>query len=611
MTSRHTITRLAAGLLCAAVVATTAAHASDAFRHGVSTFGELKYAADFKHFDYVNPAAPKGGRISLVGSSGVNTFDSFNQFILKGDAAQGLDLLFDTLMARAGDEPDSMYGVVARDIAIAADRSSVTFRLRPEAKFSDGTQITADDVVYSFDTLKEKGHPSYRIVMRDVTKAEAIDKHTVRFTFQGELTRDLPLTVAGLPVLSKAYYATRDFAQTSLDAPLGSGPYKIADFRPGANITYRRREDYWGKDLPVMRGQWNFDEIRFEYYRDRAAALEDLKGGRYDLREEFTARDWSTGYDIQAVRDGRLKKVVLPDANPSGAQGFFINTRRAKFADVRVRKALDYAFDYEFTNNNVFFGLYKRTNSYFENSDMMATGKPSPAELALLEPHRAKLPPEVFGEPYTSPVSDASGTDRKLLREAARLLDAAGWKIKDRRRVNAAGEPLDIEFLIFEPSFERVLGPYVKNLQAIGIGASIRRVDSAQYQRRVKAFDFDVVTSRFVMRLTPGLELRNYWGSANANTDGSVNLAGIKDPVIDDLIDKVAAAKSRAELVTATRAIDRVLRAGHYWVPHWYKAAHHVAYWDKFDRPATKPKYARGILDTWWYDPAKAAKLAN
>lgn len=584
--------------------------AADEFRHGLSTFGDLKYPPDFKYFDYVNPDAPKGGRFSSYGGP-LNSFDSFNPFILKGDAATGLSALFDTLMERSGDEPDAMYGVIAKDVAVAKDGKSVTFRLRPEAKFSDGSPVTSEDVVFSFDILKSKGHPSYRIMMRDVSKAEALDPHTVRFTFTGELTRDLPSTVAGLPVLSKAYYSTREFDQTTLEPPVGSGPYLISDFRPGAQITYKRRDDYWGKDLPINRGVNNFDELRYEYYRDRTAALEGFKAGTYDFREEFTARDWSTGYEVAAMRDGRMKKITLPDENPSGAQGFFFNTRRAKFADPRVRRALDYAFDFEFTNKNLFYGLYQRTNSYFENSDMKAVGKPSPAELALLEPFKDKLPPAVFEEPYNSPVTDGSGTDRRLLREAARLLDEAGCKMKHKERVRVCpnGEILEIEFLIYEGTFERVIAPYIQNLQAIGVGANIRRVDSAQYQRRVKAFDFDVVTSRFVMRLTPGIEMRNYWGSDNANVEGSVNLAGIKDPVIDALIDKAVEAKSRDELVTATRAIDRVLRAGHYWVPQWYKAAHHIAYWDKFSYPEKKPKFSRGAPDTWWYDAEKAAKL--
>ena len=600
----------AAGMGALALLAAAQPLAAEEYRHGLSTFGDLKYPADFKHFDYVNPDAPKGGRFTTYGGP-PNSFDSFNPFILKGDSASGLALLFDTLMERSGDEPDAMYGLVAKDVSLAKDGKSITFRLRPEAKFSDGSALTAEDVAFSFDILKAKGHPSYRIMMRDVTKAEVIDPHTVRFVFTGDLTRDLPSTVAGLPVLSKAYYSKREFDQTTLEPPLGSGPYLIADFRPGAQITYKRRDDYWAKDLAINRGVNNFDELRFEYYRDRTPALEGFKSGNYDFREEFTARDWVTNYNFPAVKEGRVKLLTLDDANPSGAQGFFFNTRRAKFSDPRVRKALDYAFDFEFANKNLFYGLYKRTNSYFENSDMKAEGKPTPAELALLEPFRDKLPKAVFEEPYTSPISDGSGTDRKLLREAAKLLDEAGCKLKDRVRVCPSGEALDIEFLMYEASFERIIAPYIKNLQAIGVSASIRRVDSAQYQRRVKAFDFDVVTSRFVMRLTPGIEMRNYWGSENADIEGSVNLAGIKDPVIDALINKVVEAKSRDELVAATRAIDRVLRAGNYWVPQWYKASHHIAYWDKFSFPDKKPKYSRGAPDTWWYDKEKAAKLSQ
>jgi microcin C transport system substrate-binding protein len=349
--------------------------------------------------------------------------------------------------------------------------------------------------------------------------------------------------------------------------------------------------------------------VRFEYYRDRTAQLESLKAGAYDLREEFTAKSWATEYDVPQVRDGRLVRLTLPDESPSGAQGFFLNMRRAKFADVRVRKAFDLALDYEWMNRNIFYGLYTRTASYFENSDLKASGKPSAEELTLLEPYREKLPPEVFDEPYVSPISDGSGTDRKLLRQAGQLLAEAGWKLADGKRVNKNGETLEAEFLIFEPTMERVLGPYLKNLHAIGVPATVRRVDPAQYERRVKGYDFDITTARFVMRLTPGVELKNFFGSEAATTEGSFNLGGISDPVVDALIGKVLEATSRRELITATRALDRVLRAGHYWVPHWYKAAHNLVYWDKYARPPVKPKYDRGIVDTWWYDPNKAAKL--
>jgi microcin C transport system substrate-binding protein len=599
---------LASLLLAGAAILAPQVLAGDA-RHGLSAFGELKYPADFKHFEWVNADAPKGGRLATIGTAARTSFDSFNNFILKGDAAQGLDYLFDTLMVRAYDEPDAVYGLVARSAELAPGGSGVTFRLRKEAKFADGSQLTAADVVFSFDTLKEKGHPLYRLQLKDVVKAETPDAETVRYTFTGAQVRDLPLVVATLPILSKDYYSAHEFDQTTLEPPLGSGPYRIGDFKQGAFVTYRRREDYWAKDLPVNKGRHNFDELRYEYYRDRTAQLESLKAGAYDLREEFTSRDWATAYDIPAVKQGRLIRLTLPDESPSGAQGFFLNTRRPKLADVRVRRALDLAFDFEWTNRNIFYGLYARTESFFENSDMKAEGKPGPAELALLEPFRAELPPEVFGEPYKPPVSDGSGQDRKLLREAGRLLSEAGFEVKDGRRVNAKGEVLELEFLSTDPTTERLTQPYVKNLLALGIPASVRRIDPAQYERRVKSFDFDVVIQRFVLRLTPGPELRNFWGSESAKTDGSFNLAGISHPAVDALVGKVVSARSREKLKTATKALDRVLRVGHYWVPHWYKAAHHVVYWDKFGRPAVKPRYERGIIHTWWYDAERAAKL--
>jgi len=604
------ITHVAAGLLFGLLTAASAAPANEVASHGLSAFGELKYGPDFQHFEYVNPDAPKGGRLAHIGPAATISFDSFNPFILRGDAAQGLYLLFDSLMVRAMDEPDAVYGLVAKSATLAADRRSVTFALRPEAKFSDGSPVLAEDVAFSFEILKTKGHPQYRISLRDVVRAEVLGPHEVRYVFHGENLRDLPLTVATLPVLSKAYYATREFDQTTLEPPLGSGPYRISEFKQGSFTTFKRRDDYWAKDLPVNRGRYNFDEIRYEYFRDRTAQFESLKAGAYDLREEFTAKDWATGYDIPQVKDGRIVLLTLPDESPSGAQGFFLNNRLPKFSDPRVRKALDYAFDFEWTNSNLFYSLYTRTASYFENSEMKATGKPSAEELALLEPYRDQLPPEVFEEEaYVPPVSDGSGSDRRLLRTAAKLLQEAGWELKGNSRVNKDGEVLSIEFLIYEPTFERVIGPYIKNLKALGIDANIRRVDPAQFERRVKAFDFDIITQRFSMRLTPGAELLNFFGSDAADTEGSFNRAGIKSPVVDALATKALEARSREELVTAMRALDRVLRAGHYWVPQWYKASHTIAHWNKFGRPSIKPKYDRGIVDTWWYDAEKAKKL--
>jgi microcin C transport system substrate-binding protein len=610
---RHLV--LLASLIALAAGAQTQARASDApdgARHGLSAFGALKYPPDFAHFDYVNPDAPPGGRMSMIGTAGVITFNSFNPFIIKGDAAQGMELLFDSLMTRAYDEPDAVYGLVAHSAKLAPDRSGVTFYMRPEAEFADGSPVTAEDVVFTYETLKNNGRPIYNAMLRDVEKAEALDAHTVRFTFDGPGKRRLPMMIAGLPILSKAYYQDQPFNQSSLEPPLGSGPYEIADYKQGSFVTLQRREDYWGWDLPVNQGRYNFGELRYEYFRDRTAELEALKAGEFDLREEFTSKSWATEYDIEQVRSGQMKLLTLEDGRPSGAQGFFINTRRDKFADRRVRRALDYAFDFEWTNKNLFYGLYERTASYFENSALKAQGPPSEAELELLAPFRDQLPDSVFEEAYRPPKSDGSGRDRRLLRQASRLLSEAGWVIRDGQRVDEeTGAPLEIEFLIFSPTFERVIGPYVKNLEMIGIDARIRRVDPSQFQERMKSFDFDITTQRFVLNQTPGPELRNYFGSGAAEAKGSFNLAGISSPVVDALIDKVLAAESRAEMRTATRALDRVLRAGHYWVPHWYKTKHNLAFWDKFSRPETKPPYDRGVIETWWYDADKAARIEN
>ncbi len=610
MTGNATATGRAAaratGLLVVALASVLlGAPARAEFRHGLSAFGDLKYPADFKHFDYVNPDAPKGGRLSTIGTEGRTTFDSFNGFLLKGDAAQGLEYLFDTLMTRASDEPDAVYGLVASAAEIAPDGKSVTFQLRPEAKFADGSPLTADDVVFSFDTLKAKGHPRFGIALRDVDKAEASDAHTVRYTFKGNLTRDLPLVIAELPILSKAYYTAHPFDQTSLEPPLGSGPYAIGDFKAGTYVIFKRRPDYWAKDLPVSVGRFNFDELRYDYFRDRRIELENLFSGNVGLREEFTSLDWATAYEnVPAIKDGRIQRATLPDERPSGTQGFFLNMRREQFKDIRVREAMDLAFDFEWSNKNLFYSLYKRTQSFLENSPMKASGLPTPEELKLLEPFRDKLPPEVFAEPYVSPVTDGSGRNRDNLKKAKELLTAAGYG-----GAEAGGKTLKVEILIFEDGFERIIGPYINNLKKIGVDATIRLVDSSQYERRMKSFDFDVAIERYVLRLTPGVELKTYWGSEAAKMEGSFNLAGIQDPVLDALTDRAIEAKSRAELVAACRALDRVLRAGHYWVPQWYKAAHNIAFWNRYSWPELKAKYDEGIIDTWWYDADKAAKL--
>lgn len=613
MRRRLSVFLLAAVCLCAAAVRAGADIPEPG--HGLSIFGDLKYPADFAHFDYVNPDAPKGGTLSHVGptvrfNASFLSFDTLNGFILKGDAPQGLELVFDTLMVRAWDEPDAMYGLVAERVAVAPDGNQVTFNLRGGAKFHDGTDLTAEDVAFSLALLKEKGHPLISQNMREVAGVEAPDARTVVVRFTGKQTRDLPLFIAQLPIFSKAYYATRPFDQTTLEPPLGSGPYRIGKFRAGRSITYERVETYWARDLSVNAGQWNFDQIRFEYFRERTAQFEAFKAGAYKLREEFTSKTWATEYNFPAIEDGRVRKLVLPDETPSGAQGWFINTRREKFQDVRVREALAYAFDFEWTNRNQFYGLYERTESFFENSDMKATGRPSPEELALLEPFRERLPAAVFGDALRPPTSDGSGQDRTLLRKASELLDQAGWRVENGSRRNAAGETLSVEFLTDAPTFERVIAPYVKNLKLLGINARLRIVDSAQYQERLKNYDFDLVTRRYSVSATPGIEIRAFWGSEFAALPGSRNLSGIADPAVDALIDKVIGARSRADQIVAARALDRVLRAGHYWVPQWFKASHHLAFWDIYARPNVKPRYRRGVVETWWVDPEKEAASA-
>ena len=608
-------TRRGALLVTAGALAGTGmrlrATAAEQEAHGISAFGDLKYPPDFRHFDFVNPEAPKGGLFSQIGpnrqfNQNFLTFNSLNSYILKGDAAQGMELTFATLMARADDEPDAMYGLAARAVVISNDGLTYRFLMRPEAKFHDGTALTAHDVAFSLTTLKQYGHPIITQFMRDVVSAEAQDDATMVVRFAEKRARDVPLFVAGMPIFSRAYYSKHLFDESTLDIPLGSGAYKVGKFEPGRFIEYDRVKDWWGEKLPVSVGQNNFDTLRFEFYRDRDVAFEGFTGKTYLFREEFTSRIWATRYDFPAVRDGRVKRDELPDDTPSGAQGWFINTRRKKFGDPRVREALDYAFDFEWTNKNIMYGSYQRTHSVFQNSDMMATGKPSEAELKLLEPFRGQVPDEVFGEPFVPPVSDGSGQDRNLLRKAIQLLQAAGVQFKNGRRVLPSGEPLTIEFLIEEPSFQPHHMPFIKNLGTLGIEATLRIVDATQMQVRRNDFDFDITIQRFGFSTTPGDSLRSYFSSQAAALKGSQNLAGISNPAIDALIDTIIAANDRPAMVTACRALDRVLRAGQYWIPQWYKASHWIAYWDVFAHPPAKPRFARGVPDTWWYDRERA-----
>ena len=580
----------------------------------MSAFGDLKYPADFPNFTYVNPSAPKGGVFSQIGpnrqfNQSFQTFNSLNSFILKGDAAQGMELTFATLMVRSGDEPDAMYGLAARSVRISDDGLTYQFTLRAQAKFHDGTPLTAHDVAWSLTTLKEKGHPIITQQLRDFRGAEATDDRTVIVRFAEKRGRDVPLFVAALPIFSRTYYSKKPFDESTLDIPLGSGAYKVGRFQVGHFIEFERVKDWWGADLPVSRGQSNFDALRFEYYRDREVGFEGFTAKNYLFREEFTSRTWATRYDFPAFKNGRVKRDVLPDDTPSGAQGWFINTRRDKFKDRRLREALIDAFDFEWTNKNIMYGSYDRTHSVFQNSPMMAKGKPDAAELALLEPFRGKLPDEVFGEPYVPPVTDGSGQDRQWLRRGAQLLDDAGYTLKNGKRVLPSGKPITIEFLIDEPTFQPHHLPYIKNLGILGIDATLRVVDPVQYRARVDGFDFDITVERFSFSETPGDALRTFFSSQAAATKGTQNLAGIADPAVDALVDIIIAAKTRAELTAACKALDRVIRAGRYWIPHWYKASHWIAYWDVFGRPASKPRYFRGIPETWWFDRDKAAKL--
>ncbi|HWK96341.1 MAG TPA: extracellular solute-binding protein [Pseudolabrys sp.] len=577
----------------------------DTERHGMSAFGDLALPPDFKHFPYVSPDAPKGGAFSesisrRTYNGSFLTFNSLNTYILKGDGAYGMDWTFATLMVKAGDELDAMYGLAAKSVRISENGATYRFTLRDKLTFHDGSPLTAHDVVWSLNTLKEKGHPIITQLLNDFDKAEADGDLVVVARFKPDRGREVPLFVAGLPILSKAYYSKKNFDESTLDIPLGSGPYKVSRVDAGRAIEFSRVKDWWGAQLPVAIGQNNFDTIRYEYYRDREVAFVGFTARNYTFREEFTARTWATRYDFPAIKDNKVKRDVTPDETPSGAQGWFINTRRDKFKDRRVREALIDAFDFEYTNKNIMYDAYKRTHSVFQNSPMMAQGEPGAAELKLLEPFRGKVPDEVFVAPYVPPVTDASGQDRRVLRVAAGKLNEAGIVLKDGKRVLPNGQPFTIEFLSEEPSFNPHHLAYIKNLELLGVQASLRVVDPVQYRARVDTFDFDLTVERMSFSSTPGDSLRSYFASNAAKINGSKNLAGIVDPAIDTLVDRIVAASTREDMIAACKALDRVVRAGRYWVPQWYLASHRIAYWDIFGRPARQPRYDRGIPDTWW-----------
>ncbi|MYC14120.1 MAG: ABC transporter substrate-binding protein [Gemmatimonadetes bacterium] len=580
--------------------------------HAISMYGDLKYGPDFKHFDYANPNAPKGGTVKR---SAGGTYDCLNQFILKGVSAYGLGLIYDSLTERSLDEPFSEYGLLAESIEVPPDRSWTLFTLRSGARWHDGKPITPEDVVFTFETIQTKGHPFYRNYYADIKQIEKVGERQVKFTFGGKDNRELPLIVGQMAILPKHYWEGKNFEETTLEPPLGSGPYKIEAYEPGRSITYRRVENYWGTDLSIKKGRYNPDVIHYDYYKDGTVATEAQKGGEFDFALQNNSKSWATAYDIPAVAEGRLIKELIPHENGTGMQGFWFNTRRSKFADPKVRHALAHAFDFEWTNTNLFYGQYARSTSYFSNTELASSGLPQGQELEILEAFRGQIPEEVFTSEYKPPTTDGSGNIRQNLRVATRMLKAAGWSVKEGKLTNdASGKTMIIEFLINNsPSWERIVGPYIQNLERLGVEAAIKIVDTSQYQNRVQEYDFDAIVSLRGQSLSPGNEQRGYWTSAAADEPGTRNYAGIKDPVVDALVDQLINAPDRKALVSTTRALDRVLLWGHYVVPHWHIRAHRVVYWNKFGKPDISPRYLpqpwQYFPDTWWVDATKEAAL--
>lgn len=567
--------------------------------HGIAMHGSLKYPPDFSHFDYVNPDAPKGGRFR---EASIGTFDSLNPFIVKGTVAEGTGLLYDTLMTRALDEPFSQYGLLAEQLRVPEDRSWIEFDLRPEARFSDGHPVTAEDVVFTFNLLKEKGSPFFKSYYAGIQEVVALSPTTVRFEFGASTNRELPLIVGEVPILPRHYWAERDFETPSLEPPLGSGPYLVDRIDPGRTIVYRRNPDYWGQNLAVNRGRHNFDYHQYDYFRDSTVALEAFKAGEYDFRSEHASKVWATGYTGAPFEDGRIIKEEIPHQNPAGMQGFVMNTRRALFSQPQVRQALALAFDFEWTNANLFYGAYTRSHSYFSNSEMAADALPTPEELKILEPVRDQVPPEVFTRVYRAPSTDGSGNNRPQLRKALGLLKQAGWKLEGGKLVDHQGTPFTFEILLVQKELERVVAPFIRNLERLGISAHIRIVDVSQYINRLRQFDFDMVVYGFGQSSSPGNEQRDYWHSASADQPGSRNLIGIRNPAVDYLVEQLIAAPNREQLVLRARALDRVLQWNHYVIPHYHISAYRIAYWNKFAHPAVTPAYSLG-LDTWWAKP--------
>lgn len=572
--------------------------------HAISLLDSVKYDANFAQFEYVNPDAPKGGVVRLAT---LNAFDTLNPFTLNGVSAAGLGLTYDTLMTPSLDEASTSYGLLAERVRYPRNNAWTEFDLRPEATWHDGEPVTPEDVIFSLNILKTEGNPFFAQYYANVTEAEKVGDHTVRFTFD-EPNKELPSILGQLVVLPQHYWEGKDFAATTLEPPLGSGPYRIADVDAGRSLTYERVPDYWGADLPVNLGQHNFGSVRYDVYRDDTVAVEALKANEYDLRFEPSSALWATAYEVPAVAQGRLIKELIPDENGRGMQAFWFNTRLEKFSDPVVREALGYAFDFEWSNNNLFYGQYTRTDSFFVNSELASSGVPEGDELALLEPYRDQLPAELFTEPFTLPETDGSGNLRENLRTASRLLSEAGWEVQNSQLTHAAtGEVMTLEFLLVSPTYERIVAPVVQNLQRLGIEASFRTVEPAQYQELVQGFSYDLVLETISQSQSPGNEQRNYWSSASADAEGSQNYAGIANPVVDGLITKIISAPDRESLITATHTLDRVLLWNHYVIPNWYLPATRAVYWNKFGKPETYPPYGLNFPSVWWVDEEAAA----
>lgn len=591
-------------------------HAQEAVtpKHAFALHGEPKYGPDFTHLDYANPDAPKGGTLNL---SAIGTFDSLNPFIIKGNPAGGFTILgqslvYDSLMEQSNDEPFSMYGLIAESVELPESRDWVAFNLRSSAKWHDGKPVTAEDVEWTFKTLVDHGAPFYKAYYGDVTQVIVESPVRIKFVFKNNQNKELPLILSQLVVLPKHFWADKDFTKSSLVAPLGSGPYKIGQVSPGRSLEYERVADWWGKDLPIHKGRFNFDKIKYTYYRDANVALEAFFAGEYDVRDENVAKLWETNYDAPAVKDGRIKKEVIANKRPSGMQGWMFNIRRPVFADREVRKAITYALDFEWANKQFAFGSYKRTRSYFDNSDLASTGVPAGKELAILEKYRGKIPDEVFTTEYNPPKTDGSGNNRNNLREAMNILDAAGYKVgaDGIRAHEKTGQRLEFEILESNPAFERWTTPLVQNLQKMGIKATLRNVDDAQFTNRLQNFDFDMTSGVIAQSDSPGNEQRDFWGSDKADMPGSRNYIGIKDPIIDEMIELIINAPDREELVARVHALDRVLQWNYYVVPQWHFGAWRLAWWNKLEKPAKLSDITPGITDTWWVKPGAEAPLA-